>query len=69
MINQAKLRSYRREPFWKFGVLVPRTHSQEMEIDMNNGNTKWQDAEETEMSQLSEYQTFVDEGKGVQVPA
>jgi hypothetical protein len=69
MINQAKLRSYRREPFWKFGVLVPRTHSQAMEIDMKNGNTKWQDAEETEMSQLSEYQTFVDKGKGGQAPA
>jgi hypothetical protein len=26
MINQAKLKSYRREPFWKFGVLVPQTH-------------------------------------------
>jgi len=43
MINQAKLRSYRREPFWKFGVLLPQTHSQAMDIDMKNGNTKWQD--------------------------
>jgi hypothetical protein len=23
MINQAKLKTYRCEPFWKFGVLVP----------------------------------------------
>ncbi|MFA9289401.1 MAG: reverse transcriptase domain-containing protein, partial [Weeksellaceae bacterium] len=69
MINQAKLQSYRREPFWKFGVLVPRTHSQAVEIDMKNGDTKWQDAEETEMSQLSEYQTFIDKGKGGQAPA
>ena len=69
MINQVKLRSYCHEPFWKFGVLVPRTHSQAMEIDMKNRNTKWQDAEETEMSQLSEYRTFVDKGKWGQAPA
>jgi hypothetical protein len=25
MVNQAKLKSYRSEPFWKFGVIVPRT--------------------------------------------
>ena len=68
LINQAKLQSYRGEPFWKFGVLVPRTHSQAMEIDVKNGNTKWQDAETTEMSQLSEYQTFVDKVKNGQAP-
>jgi Reverse transcriptase (RNA-dependent DNA polymerase) len=68
MINQAKLRSYRREPFWKFGVLVPRTHAQAVELDRLNGNTKWQDAEETEMRQLIEYQTFVDKGKGGEAP-
>ena len=68
MINQAKLRSYRRDPFWKFGVLVPRTHSQAIEIDEKNGNTKWQDAEATEMQQLLEYQTFIDKGKGGEAP-
>ena len=69
MINQAKLQSYRREPFWKFGVLVPRTHAQAVELDRINGNTKWQDAEATEMRQLIEYQTFVDKGKGGEAPA
>ena len=68
LINQAKLRSYRREPFWKFGVLVPRTHAQAVELDKINGNTKWQDAEATEMSQLIEYQTFIDKGKGGEAP-
>jgi hypothetical protein len=68
MINQAKLKSYRRDPFWKFGVLVPRTHAQAMELDKKNGNTKWLEAETTEMSQLLEYQTFVDKGKGGPVP-
>jgi Reverse transcriptase (RNA-dependent DNA polymerase) len=68
MVNQAKLRSYRREPFWKFGFLVPRTHAQAVEIDQRNGNTKWQDAEATEMRQLLEYQTFIDKGKGGTAP-
>jgi hypothetical protein len=62
MIDQAKLICYRREPFWKFGVLVPCAHAQALELDKKNGNVKWQDAEATEMSQLLEYNTFVDKG-------
>ena len=64
MVNQAKLQNYRREPYWKNGYLVPRTHAQAVEIDERNGNTKWQDAEATEMGQLMEYNTFIDKGKG-----
>jgi Reverse transcriptase (RNA-dependent DNA polymerase) len=65
---QAKLRSYRREPFWKFGVLVPRTHSQAADIDKKNGNTNWQDAEALEIAQLMEYGTFLDKGKEGEAP-
>jgi hypothetical protein len=63
IINQAKAQSYRRELFWKFGVLVPRTYLQALDFDKKNGNTKWKDAEATEMRQLLEYPTFVDKGK------
>jgi hypothetical protein len=63
MINQAKYQSYRREPFGKFGVLLPQTHLQALDIDKKNGNTKWKDAEATVMRQLLEYQTFADKGK------
>jgi hypothetical protein len=63
MINQAKLKTYRREPFWKFGVLVLQNHEQAVELDIANGNTKWQDAEVTERSKLFEYHTFVDKRK------
>jgi hypothetical protein len=69
MVNQAKLKSYRRDPFWKFGVLVPRTHAQAVEIDAKNGNTKWQDSEKTEMAQLDEYKTFIDKGVGGEAPS
>ena len=63
-VNKANTKPYQREAFWKFGVLVPRNHAQAMKLDQTNGNTKWQDAEATKMSQLQEYQTFIDKGKG-----
>jgi hypothetical protein len=64
MINQAKLKSYRRDPFWKSGVLVPPSHAQAVELDRANGNAKWQDSEATEKSQLMQYNTFIDCGIG-----
>jgi hypothetical protein len=64
MINQAKLRTYRHETFWKFGVLVPQNHAQAVELDKANGNSKRQDAEVTERSQMLDYNTFVDKGLG-----
>lgn len=39
MMNQARLRSFRRGPFWKFRI--PRTHAKNIELD--NGNAKQQD--------------------------
>ena len=33
-----------------------------------NGNTKWQEAEATEIRQLHEYSTFVDKGIGCKTP-
>jgi hypothetical protein len=59
VINQAKLKTYHHEPFWKFGVLVPQNHAQAVELDKANGNTEWQDAEVTESSQLFEYHTLL----------
>jgi hypothetical protein len=64
MINQAKLKSYQRDPFWKFGGLVPRNHAQAVELDKQNGNTKWKDAEGIEMGQLLEYNTWIYKGIG-----
>jgi hypothetical protein len=64
MINQSKLTSYRRDPFWKFGVLVPHNHAQAVELDKANGNTKWHDAEATETNQILEYNTWIAKGVG-----
>ena len=61
MINQAKLRSFRRTPF---GYQVPRTPEEAITIDTKNGDTKWQDAMALEISQLKDCITFKDYGKG-----
>jgi hypothetical protein len=39
-----------------------------MFIDNKAGNTKWQDAEKLEISQLFKYDTFRDMGKGTAIP-
>ena len=54
-LNQAKTKSFRRAPLFKFGYQVPRSHSDCVAIDMKNENTKWQEAEALEMKQLAEF--------------
>jgi hypothetical protein len=49
IVNQAKASSYLREPFWKFRVLVLRTHKPAMELDIKHINKKWQDSDRFEM--------------------
>ena len=39
MINQAKLRSFRRSPKYMYGYEVPRDYKHAMELDKKNGNT------------------------------
>jgi hypothetical protein len=41
MVNQTKLQSYQRDPFWKFGVILTQTHTQAVELDTKTNNTKW----------------------------
>ena len=41
MINQAKLKSTRTRPIYKYGFLVPRNHAKAIKIDEKFGNTKW----------------------------
>ena len=68
MVNQAKLRSYRHSPKYIFGFEVPRKYAHALEIHKRNGNTKWQDCTLVEMTQLHEYNTFEDKGKGAIIP-
>ena len=40
MANQAKLRSFRLAPKYKYGFEVPRDYKHAKELDERNGNTK-----------------------------
>ena len=68
MINQARLKNFRNKPVYQCGYQVPRNHEEAAFIDERCGNTKWQDAEQLEIAQLFEYDTFKDLGKGTPVP-
>lgn len=43
---------------YKFGVEVPKSWKDAIRLDEENGNTLWQEALETEVKQLKEYETF-----------
>jgi hypothetical protein len=60
----AKICSNQLKPMYQYGFLVPWNHAQAMQIDEENGNTQWQDSEVLELSQINEYDTFIDKGKG-----
>src|SRR6056300_413537 len=46
-----------------FGVQIPKNYKEAVAFDEKNGNTKWQDAINLELSQHDEYCTFFDAGK------
>ena len=62
MANQAKLKSFRTKPIYMFGVQVPRNYAQARELDAANGNDLWQKAVDIEMTQIDDYDTFIDKG-------
>jgi len=68
MTHQAKLQSFRLRPVYKFGVLVARNHDHAMELDDQNGNHKWLEAEKIELGQIDDYEAFRDLGKGGRAP-
>ena len=62
MANQAKLQSFRSRPIFQFGIQVPQSHKQAMELDAKNGNHLWRDSERQELEQIDEYEAFKDQG-------
>jgi hypothetical protein len=68
MLNQAKLKSVRYGPVYKYGYEVPRNYAHAMELDKKNGNTRWADAVGTELNQIIEYKTFKSLGRNAPVP-
>ena len=48
---------------YQFGFLIPKDYKQALQLDEQNGNSKWQDATKLEMDQVNEYKVFQDHGK------
>jgi hypothetical protein len=68
MANQAKLRSFRLAPKYKYGFEIPRDYHHAVQLDEKHGTTRWIDATTLEMLQLDDYDCFHDQGKGVDIP-
>ena len=63
LVKQAKLRSFRMRPKYKYGFEVPRDYKHALELDEAAGNHKWRDANILEHKKLAEYNVFEDRGK------
>jgi hypothetical protein len=68
MANQAKLRSFRIAPKYKYGFEIPPDYKHAVELDEKHGTTQWVDATSLEMVQLDSYNCFQCQGKGVDIP-
>ena len=68
MINQVRLRNFRNPPVYKYGYQVARSHQKAILIDEQEGNHKWQDSKDLEISQLMDYTTFDVLGLGAPIP-
>jgi hypothetical protein len=65
---QAKLRSYCRKPFWKFGVFVRCTRYTDAVIDKKNYNIYWKESDALGIPYAMEYKTFFDKEKEDKAP-
>ena len=61
--KQAKLTSWKTKMKYQYGFLVPNTYEQALQLDKENGNTKWQDCTLLELNQQAEYSTFRNKGR------
>ena len=53
----------RRSAAYQFGFLIPKDYRQALQLDEQNGNSKWYDTTKLEMDQINEYKVFQDHGK------
>ena len=62
-LRQAKLKSFRMAPKYKFGFEVPNNYAHALKLDEKHGNKRWVDSVKLEMDQLIDYDAFIDKGK------
>ena len=55
----------RRSAVYQFrsSFLIPKDYKHALQLDEQNGNSKWYDATKLEMDQINEYKVFQDHGK------
>jgi hypothetical protein len=53
---------------YKFGIQVPKGIENTIDLDKKNGNQLWQEAIKTEITQLTDYQTFIVLDSGDDIP-
>ena len=70
LVKQAKLKSFRISPQYKYGFKVPRNFKEAEKLDKKKDNTKWMDSNKLEHEQLDNYNVFIDKGKfaGCRIP-
>ncbi|KAL7579874.1 hypothetical protein ACA910_004884 [Epithemia clementina (nom. ined.)] len=61
--KQSRIKQTRHSIKYQFGFQVPRDYKEAVELDTKHGNTKWQDAIEMELLQISSYDSFKDYGE------
>ena len=66
--NKSKIRQVRRSAVYQCGFLIPKDYKQALQLDEQNGNSKWYDATKLEMDQINEYKVFQDHGKAQIIP-
>ena len=54
----------RRSAVYQFGFLIAKDYKQALQLDVQNGNSKWYDATKLEMNQINQSKVFRDHGKG-----
>ena len=62
--KKSKCRKAKASKRYKHGWEVPRDYAHALQLDVQNGNTKWKDAKDLEIKQIEEYQVFQGHGKG-----
>jgi hypothetical protein len=68
MANQVKLRSFRMLPRFKYGIEIPRDYKHALDMDRQDGPTRWATTTALEMEQLDDYDAFIGKGKDCQPP-
>ena len=58
LINQTRIKQFRRAPKYKFGVQIPYDYKEAMRFDAENGNDKWKQATNLEVTLLDSFGVF-----------